>query len=338
MQLDLPPRRSWPFLRDPVLRDPVLRDPGVVIARGVEKNMDQRRQWIERLDRFQQLDRQESAGGLGLDHPGLSGFEIDGAVNVYALPPAGLFDRKLFSARRPAACGSRRMGRMHGAGEHHRLVTGQGIHEVFITRDESLLLFFVELARGNVRLVIFKTQPVQQCDQPRAAFGNGAGLLLDESAGLTKTFNALSCAARKSPRCRPCRSWSGLQSRWARRVAPVANGAAAEKQRSGGGPAAPSAVQQHTCVGPPRHPMRRRSIQRQLHPAPMRSGRSGLQAIESQRESSPKTNPKILSQQPISRVLNEPGYISILISYNPLILNDSFLIMGFHAMRRRSRS
>ena len=65
MQLDLPPRRSWPFLRDPVLRDPVLRDPvlrdpGVVIARGVEKNMDQRRQWIERLDRFQQLDRQRA--------------------------------------------------------------------------------------------------------------------------------------------------------------------------------------------------------------------------------------------------------------------------------------
>ena len=189
MQLDLPPRRSWPFLRDPVLRDP-----GVVIARGVEKNMDQR----------------------------------------------------------------------------------------------------------------------------RAAFGNGAGLLLDESAGLTKTFNALSCAARKSPRCRPCRSWSGLQSRGARRVAPVANGAAAGKQRRGGGPAAPSAVQQHTCVGPPRHPMRRRSIPRQLHPAPTSSSAnpSSANAISFARSSSPRKWPPVIplsgSVQPqnarkFTRILNQPG-------------------------------
>ncbi|MGC1863371.1 MAG: hypothetical protein WA733_20195, partial [Methylocystis sp.] len=48
--------------------------------------------------------------------PGLSGFEIDGAVNVDALSPARLFDRELFSARRPAANRPRRMGRMQGVG------------------------------------------------------------------------------------------------------------------------------------------------------------------------------------------------------------------------------
>src|SRR5271157_5520749 len=98
MQLYAPPRLSQPFPHDL----------GVVIARVVEKNMDQREQRIERLDRFQQLDRRESVDGLGLDHPGLSGFEIDGSVNVYALSPARLFDRELFFARRPAANRPRR--------------------------------------------------------------------------------------------------------------------------------------------------------------------------------------------------------------------------------------
>jgi hypothetical protein len=78
------------------------------------------------------------------------------------------------------------MGRMHGVGEHHGLVVGQGIHEVFIARDESLLLFFVELARDNVRLVIFKTQPMQQCDQPRTAFVNETELLFDPGADVAR--------------------------------------------------------------------------------------------------------------------------------------------------------
>ena len=47
--------------------------------------MDQREQRIERLDRFQQLDRRESVDGLGLDHPGLPGFEIDGAGREVAM-------------------------------------------------------------------------------------------------------------------------------------------------------------------------------------------------------------------------------------------------------------
>jgi hypothetical protein len=43
------------------------------------------------------------------------------------------------------------MGRMHG-------VVAQGIQELFIAIDESLLLLFVELARNDVRLVILKTK------------------------------------------------------------------------------------------------------------------------------------------------------------------------------------
>jgi hypothetical protein len=103
-------------------------------------------------------------------------------VNVYALSPARLFDHELSPLERPAA---NSMGRMHGVGEHH-LVVGQGTHEIFIARDESFLLFFVELARDNVRLVIFKTQPMQQCDQPRTAFVNETELLFNPNADMAR--------------------------------------------------------------------------------------------------------------------------------------------------------
>ena len=50
---------------------------------------------------------------------------------------------------------------MHRVGEQYGLVVGQRIQDFFITRDESLLLFLVELARDNFRLVIFEPQAMQ---------------------------------------------------------------------------------------------------------------------------------------------------------------------------------
>jgi hypothetical protein len=52
----------------------------------------------------------------------------------------------------------------------------------FNTRDESLLLAFVELGRNDIRLVIFEAQPKQQCDQSRTAFVNRAEFPLDRCA------------------------------------------------------------------------------------------------------------------------------------------------------------
>ena len=117
MQLDPAPRSSKPFLHQS----------GVVIARVVKKDMDERQQRIERLDRFQEPDRRDGVDGYDLDHPGLSGREVDRAVNIDPIAPARLFDRELLLFWCPAAGRPRRMGRMHRVRKQHGLVVAQGI-------------------------------------------------------------------------------------------------------------------------------------------------------------------------------------------------------------------
>src|SRR5450756_627614 len=85
MQLDPAPRLS----------KPLLHELGMMIGRVVEKDMDEREQRIERLDRFQETDRRSGVDGQDFDHPGLPSLQIDRAVNVDALTPARLFDREL---------------------------------------------------------------------------------------------------------------------------------------------------------------------------------------------------------------------------------------------------
>ena len=82
---------------DPALRpgEPVLHQLGVMIARIVEKDVDQRQHRIERLDRFQERDGRSGVDGFDVDHPGLPGLKIDRAVDIDALTPARLLDRKL---------------------------------------------------------------------------------------------------------------------------------------------------------------------------------------------------------------------------------------------------
>ena len=48
------------------------------------------------------------------------------------------------------------MGRMHGVRKQHGLVVAQGIQQLFVALNESLLLFFVELARDDIGFVIFE--------------------------------------------------------------------------------------------------------------------------------------------------------------------------------------
>jgi hypothetical protein len=124
----------------------------MMIARIAEKDMDEREQRIERLDRFQEMDRRGGVDGQGLDHLGSVGPEIDRAVNVDALTSARLFDRELLLARRPAAGGPRGMGWMHRVNEQRGFIVRQGIREIIVALDESLFLLFVELARHNAGL------------------------------------------------------------------------------------------------------------------------------------------------------------------------------------------
>jgi len=52
---------------------------------------------------LQQPDRRDGVDGFDLDHPGLPSLQIDGAVNVDALSPAGLLDGELAAGRGTAA-------------------------------------------------------------------------------------------------------------------------------------------------------------------------------------------------------------------------------------------
>ena len=133
----------------PGSRKPFLHQLGVMIARVVEKDMDERQHRIERRDQFQEPDRRDGVDGYDLDHPGLAGREIDRAVNIDPLAPARLFDRELLLSWCPAAGRPRRMGRMHRVREQHGFVVGQGIQEIIVALDECLLLLFVEFARDD---------------------------------------------------------------------------------------------------------------------------------------------------------------------------------------------
>lgn len=83
--------------------------------------MDEDQHRIERLDRFQKPDRRGGVDGFDLDHLGLTGLEIDRAMDVDALAPAHLLDRvRLVIIRasgdaitRLVPSGPRRRGRIH---------------------------------------------------------------------------------------------------------------------------------------------------------------------------------------------------------------------------------
>src|ERR1019366_688425 len=98
----------------------------------------------------------------------------------------------------------------------------QGIQKLLIALDKISLLVFVELARNDIRLVIFEPQAMQQGDQSRTAFVNQAEFLLDPGTDVARRgwqrradedFQSLYLARRsKSSRSRPCRNWSGPRS------------------------------------------------------------------------------------------------------------------------------
>ena len=58
------------------------------------------------------------------------------------------------------------MGRMHGVRKQHGLVVAQGIQQLFVALNESLLLFFVELARDDIGFVIFEPRRCNNAISP----------------------------------------------------------------------------------------------------------------------------------------------------------------------------
>jgi hypothetical protein len=76
---------------------------------------------------------------LNVDHPGLAALEIDRAVNIDALAPARLFDRKFVLLGRPAADRPLRMGRMDPISEQYDLVIVQRIQNLVVVLDDEML-------------------------------------------------------------------------------------------------------------------------------------------------------------------------------------------------------
>ena len=115
-----------------------------------------------------QRDRAHGIDRRHVDHARCAGFQVDGAVNVQPLPAAGLFNRDFGVLRRPTAGRPRLVRRMHGIGEQHGFIIAESVEQIFVSRDESLLLRRIKLARQHPGLAIFQVQPRQQLDQGRA--------------------------------------------------------------------------------------------------------------------------------------------------------------------------
>src|SRR2546430_13250934 len=90
-------------------------------------------------------------------------------MDVQALAHGGLLDPNGHVLRRPTSCRPRLMRGMYRINEQARSIGFEAVQKLLVARDESLLLRFVKLARHALRLVIDKTKPMQQCDQPRVA-------------------------------------------------------------------------------------------------------------------------------------------------------------------------
>ena len=167
----------------------------------------------------------------------------------------------------------RRMGRMHGVREQHGLVVAQGIQELLITPDESFLLGFVELARNDIRLVIFEPQAMQQRDQSRTAFVNEAEFLLDKGADLArrarqrradKDFQRVFLRGAQKARA-PAHVETGqtLDPTLFKEFEPATDRVVVQQQRIGDFLTAPPVVQKHQGVGAACHARGRRPIARQ---------------------------------------------------------------------------
>ena len=83
-----------------------------------------------------------------LQHAGVAGLQVNRAVNVQALPPAGLRYRDRGVFWRPATHWPYRMRWMYRVGEQHRFIGVHVVQQVFVRLDEGGLLLS-EVVPGN---------------------------------------------------------------------------------------------------------------------------------------------------------------------------------------------
>src|SRR6266446_5275249 len=307
--------------RDEVQPDPASRLPQplthqnrVVVGGVVKKDVDPFLSRIGGFDGDQQCDQAHRVNLRGLQHLRLPGLQIDRAMDVQALAPGGLLDPNGHVLRRPTSCRPRLMRGMYRINEHDRFIGFEAVQKLLVARDESLLLRFVKLARHALRLVIDKTKPMQQCDQPRVAI---AKLIILPKPGPNRIR-----AAGQPRRDKGFQSRLLLVRQLARTafmaeipqsrhalplidLEPLAHRVVVQQKRRPDLLAVPAVVQKNNRVRPPRHPVLHKAIPRDRYQcASLRCGQ------KSRANHQPHPNPPGPRCQPTaSRVFVESRYI-----------------------------
>src|SRR6516225_8830496 len=237
-------------------------------------------------------------------------------MDVQALAPGGLLDPNGHVLRRPTSCRPRLMRGMYRINEHDRFIGFEAVQKLLVARDESLLLRFVKLARHALRLVIDKTKPMQQCDQPRVAI---AKLIILPKPGPNRIR-----AAGQPRRDKGFQSRLLLVRQLARTafmaeipqsrhalplidLEPLAHRVVVQQKRRPDLLAVPAVVQKNNRVRPPRHPVLHKAIPRDRYQcASLRCGQ------KSRANHQPHPNPPGPRCQPTaSRVFVESRYSNI---------------------------
>src|SRR3974390_1400619 len=161
---------SWSF-------QPVPHDDCVVVACIVQEDMNPPLCGMRNFDGPKQRNQARPSGLGDFQHLCLAGFQIEGAMNVQALPASRLLDRKRRAFRPPTSGGTHLVGWMHGIDEHHRFIRAKPVKKLFVAIDECLLARFVEIARYSARLAVFNPQPMEQRDQTGVAIAKAIVLL-----------------------------------------------------------------------------------------------------------------------------------------------------------------
>src|SRR5215470_4378929 len=104
----------------------------MVIPGVVEKDVNKFFRGIHGHDRHEEGDCARGIDGYRFDHAGGTRFQINGSVNVQALPPAGPFKGDPCILGRPTAGRPHFMCRMRGVSENHSFINIEIVEEIFI--------------------------------------------------------------------------------------------------------------------------------------------------------------------------------------------------------------
>ena len=249
-------------------------------------------------------------------YDGLTGFKIDGAMNIHTIPPTALSHRDGHLFRRPDSPPIRTV--WVGCTASAKTTTPSAdswFEQALVGLDEGFLLRRIQLAGDGFRLAMFQTQPVQERDEA------GSGLVRQSRIALRST---------RRPNA-PCVAGSRLSMFSAGFVAPTVNRQTppfvaetcqtfdpvlliqlvlgsdrviVEKQHLGDGHTVHSIVKQHQGIGAPGQAVRNRARH-----ASVRTGRVGIPGSGSEGGSCTDQNCLTTKWQAISTDSRRSRYI-----------------------------